>query len=108
VILPIFLALSFWHSHAYSHIQPQPQPGYMVEIETSSLFGKTVVVCSVLSPGMVVGGGDNCDFHHFPDPVYCSFFPRHKGCGKHPENLPNECGTSFGCQNLDAFKKPVR
>lgn len=82
---------------------PKPAPGYTVEIESSRTFGKTVVVCSILAPGVVVGGGDNCDFHSHPDPVYCLFLPGNNGCGQHPEKLPNQCGTSFGCQNLDAF-----
>lgn len=84
---------------------PQPSPGYTVHIEKNRYIGKAVVVCSVLAPGMVVGGGDNCDFHSRPDPVYCSFFLYDKGCVL-SSHLPNHCGTSFGCQNLEAFDFP--
>jgi len=61
----------------------------------------SVVVCSVLEPGVTVGGGDNCDFHDQPDPVYCRYFKTEAGCAD-PSKLAYHCGTSFGCQNLDA------
>lgn len=81
-----------------------PPPTLVVQKYTVEVHHhpKEVVVCSVLPEGVVTGGGDNCDFHTVPDPVFCRVFPREKGCGKHPEKLPNVCGTSFGCQNLDA------
>lgn len=70
-------------------------------VEVHRKAPREVVICSVLPSNVAVGGGDNCDFHDHPDPVYCTVFTHVREC-LHPDRLVNDCGTTFGCQHLRA------